>query len=102
MSTSSTITPRQGHPGTPRLVGAAAGQGLGIGSKRQRLPFHRSASRRVPAGPAGLRPTAMHLDALVHETSLSPPPGPGVGSLRQRIPFQNSATLSPSYRRPVL
>ena len=50
--------------GLPDVVDAAAGQGSGVASKIQRLPLHRSASRRVPAGWAGLRPTATHATPL--------------------------------------
>jgi len=65
--------------------------GLGVGWRRHRVPFHRSAS--VPAFEF---PAAVHDEREVHVTPFRKPPpcgGLGVGWIRHRVPFQCSARV---------
>jgi hypothetical protein len=73
------------------------GGGLGVGSVRQFVPFHRSAS--VPTGLPALSvraPTAVQNEGEVQDTPAKKlpgaPEGAGTGRIRHRVPSQRSAT----------
>jgi hypothetical protein len=80
------------------------GAGFGVGTIRQEVPFHRSAS--VPTGLPALstgEPTAVHAEADVQETLLRKalPDGVGVVWIRHRVPFHRSARVVPSALPPT-
>ncbi|MGN6167013.1 MAG: hypothetical protein ACTHQQ_02420 [Solirubrobacteraceae bacterium] len=91
---------RSGHA-TPNRTLCREPAGLGVGSIRQRWPFHRSTKVVALPEAATVFPTAMHAEGALHATPLSTltlaPAGFGVGWTRHREPFHRSAKVTATF-----
>ena len=84
---------------TPVRMVNAEPDGLGVGSMRHLVPFHRSASVR----PFVETPTAVQPEGDVHDTPVRKPPPGGLGVvwIRHLVPFQRSARMLPLAELPT-